>query len=77
MKKAIIASLAVVGGITLLAAAAVGAAVAVGAVKEKKRLAQMTPEEQTIEKVRRAALLSALLATYGKKSEESEVISVE
>ena len=85
MKKAIIISLAVVGGITLAATAIVGAVVAVEAAKDKKRLAKMTPEEREIENAKRAALLSALLKTYGKKTEaditeevvEVDIISVE
>jgi len=80
MKKAIIASLAVVGGITLVTTAIVSAWAAVEAAKDRKRLAEMTPEERENERVRRATLLNALLAAYGKKSGEEpdrEVISVE
>jgi len=46
MKKAIIASLAVVGGITLVTTAIVSAWAAVEAAKDRKRLAEMTPEER-------------------------------
>lgn len=85
MKKAIIISLAVVGGITLTATAIVGTAVAVEAVKDKRKLAKMTPEEREAENLKRAAIVSALLETYGKKRKadvveetaEAEIISVE
>jgi len=81
IKKAIIISLAVVGGITLAATAIVGTVVAVRVAKDKKRLAKMSYEEWENENARRVALVDAFLETYCKKAvadaADADILSVE
>ncbi len=65
MKKTIVVSLAVIGGITVACTAFVGIASAVQAARAKKRLANMTPEERDAHNKRMEGMLNAIFDAYG------------
>ena len=71
MKKAIVGTLAVIGGITVVFTAFVGIASAVQTARAKKKYESMTPEEREEHNRRVNAVISAIASAYGTKQEEA------
>ena len=65
MKRAIVGTLAVIGGITVAFTAFVAVASAVETARAKKRMANMTPEERDAHNKRMEGVLNAILDAYG------------
>ncbi|MBR6689119.1 MAG: hypothetical protein IKL68_03800 [Clostridia bacterium] len=72
MKKAIVVSLAVIGGITVACTAFVGIASAVQAARAKKRYESMTPEEREAHNKRMDGVLAAIFDAYGFDKAKTE-----
>ncbi len=73
MKKAIVGTLAVIGGITVVFTAFVAVASAVETARAKKRLANMTPEEREEHNERMEGVLSAIFDAYGFGKAKADV----
>ena len=81
MKNVIVGTLAVIGGITVCFATAVGVANAIHVVRERRRYNRMSPEEREAEVRRRnaavAAVMNAFRASEGVKAEANEEVTDE
>lgn len=80
MKKVIIGSLAVVGGITLAVAGFVGTIVAIETAKAKRKYAKMTPEEREAENAKVKAVLDVIMGANNENKEpytEEEVEDID